>query len=98
MQNKASQFYLTCLHPPIDGGHTGYGLRWADSLPEQPLPNLPGEDGGAVRLVLLDGHHHAVGRNPRLGAADSLGPDRTSLVIPAHSIFDNFLGATLYSM
>ena len=53
----------------------------ADSLREQPVPDLPGEDAGTLPLVLRDLPHHSRRGHPGLGAADSSGLDGASLVI-----------------
>ena len=64
--------------------YTGHIVRVADRLSEEPVPDLPGEDARALRLVLSDLFHHGRGGDPGLGAADLPGLDRTSLVIPGH--------------
>ena len=52
-----------------------------DSLREEPVPDLPGEDAGALALVVGHLVDHARGRHPGLGAADGAGLDRPGLVI-----------------
>ena len=52
-----------------------------DSLREEPIPDLPGEDAGTFSLVLRDLPHHAGGRHPRLRPADGPGLDRAGLVV-----------------
>ena len=52
-----------------------------DSLREESVPDLPGEDAGALSLVLRDLPHHAGGRHPRLGPTDGPGLDRAGLVV-----------------
>ena len=42
---------LTLPLAPVYGGDTGDGVCAADTVPQQPVPDLPGEDGGALRLV-----------------------------------------------
>ena len=53
-----------------DSTYTGHVVGIADPLRQQPVPDLPGEDAGALPLVLGDLPHHAGGRHPGLGAAD----------------------------
>ena len=54
-----------------------------DSLREEPVADLPGEDGGALPLVVGDLGDHRGRRHARLGAADRARLDRPSLVVPA---------------
>ena len=54
----------------------------ADSLAEETVPDLPGEDAGTLPLVVGDLVHHARGRHARLRTADGTRLDRARLVIP----------------
>ena len=55
----------------------------ADPLAEEPVPNLPGEHAGALRLVLRDLFHHGGRGDARLGAADLARLDGAGLIVPA---------------
>ena len=61
--------------------HTWRGLRAADALLDEAVPDLPGEDGGALRLVRAHPLHHAQRRHARLRTADRLRADGARLVI-----------------
>ena len=62
--------------------YTGHVVGIADSLREQPVPDLPGEDARALALVVRHLVHHPGGRHAGLGAADGARLDRPGLVIP----------------
>ena len=62
--------------------HTGDVVVVADALGEEPVSDLPREDGGALALVLRDLVHDARGRHPGLRATDGTGLYRARLVIP----------------
>ena len=62
--------------------HTGHVVGVADSLAEETVPDLPGEDAGTLPLVVGDLVHHARGRHARLRTADGTRLDRARLVIP----------------
>ena len=64
-----------------DSTHTGHVVSIADSLREEPVPDLPGEDAGALPLVVRHLVDHAGGRHPGLGAADGAGLDGAGLII-----------------
>ena len=64
-----------------DSTYTGHVVGIADSLRQQPVPDLPGEDAGALALVVWHLVDHARGRHAGLGAADGAGLDRPGLVI-----------------
>ena len=64
--------------------HTGHVVRVADSLAEEAVPDLPGEDAGTLPLVVRDLVHHARGRHARLRPADGTRLDRARLVIPTN--------------
>ena len=55
--------------------HTGHVVRVADSLAEEAVPDLPGEDAGTLSLVLRYLPHHAWRGHPRLGPPDGSGLD-----------------------
>ena len=54
-----------------------------DPLGEEPVADLPGEDGGALPLVVGDLGDDRGRRHARLRAADRPRLDRPSLVVPA---------------
>ncbi len=62
--------------------HAGHVVVGADSVREEPVPDLPGEDGRALALVLGDALHHVRGGNARLRAADRTGLYRAGLIVP----------------
>ena len=62
--------------------HTGHVVGVADSLAEETVPDLPGEDAGTLPLVVGDLVHHARRRHARLRTADGTRLDRARLVIP----------------
>ena len=64
-----------------DSTYTGHVVGIADPLRQQPVPDLPSEDAGALALVVGHLVDHARGRHPGLGAADGAGLDRSGLVI-----------------
>ena len=72
--------FLECLRI-IYNTYTGNVVSIADPLWEQPVPDLPGEDAGALPLVVADLVHHPGGRHPGLGASDGAGLDWACLVI-----------------
>lgn len=65
------------------GTHAGDVVVRADALGEKPVPDLPGEDRGALALVVRDLGDHVRRRHPGLGAADGPGLDGARLVVPA---------------
>ena len=68
---------------PVDGADAGYVVLRADALREEPVPDLPGEHGRVVLLVVRDGVHDARRRHLRLGAADHARLEVARLVEPA---------------
>ena len=70
-----------------DFTHAGHVVVAADAVREEPIPDLPGKDGGALPLILGDALHHVGGGHPRLGAADGAGLDRTGLVVPGQESY-----------
>ena len=68
---------------PVNAGDTRDILLVADSLRQQPVPDLPGEHGGVLLLVLTDGIHY--GRRGHLGfaAAYNSGFIVSGFIIPA---------------
>ena len=50
--------------------YTGHVVGIAAALRQQPVPDLPGEDAGALPLVVADLVNHRGGRHPGLRAAD----------------------------
>lgn len=63
--------------------HARYIIWGADPLTQQTISDLPGEDRGALPLVLRDLADHLRGGHARLGAADCARPDGPGLVVPA---------------
>ena len=64
----------------------------ADPLAEEPVPNLPGEHAGALRLVLRDLFHHGGRGDARLGAADLARLDGSGLIVPADNTVCQWTG------
>jgi hypothetical protein len=71
------------LNPPVDTGNAGNVLLVADALREQPVPDLPGEHGGVLLLVLADSVHHRGCGHLGLAPADDARLEVPGLVIPA---------------
>lgn len=67
--------------------HAWYVVVAAHPFGQQPVPDLPREDGRTLALVVGDLVHHAIGCHPRLRAANSTRLDRTGFVIPATRIY-----------
>jgi len=65
----------------VDGGNTGHIISIADSLGQESVSDLPGEDAGALSLVVGDLVHHSRSSHTRLGSSDSSGLDGPCLVI-----------------
>ena len=55
----------------------------SDALGEEPVPDLPGEDGGALALIVRDLGHDGRRRHAGLRAADRARLDRPGLIVPA---------------
>lgn len=67
----------------ISATYARYVVVGADALLQEPIADLPGEDGGALPLVGGDLGDDLGGGDPWLGAAYRPGPDRAGLVISA---------------
>ena len=65
---------------PVDAGDAGDILLAADALGEQPVPDLPGEHGWVLLLVLGDRVHHHRRGHLRLRPPDHPSLEVTSLV------------------
>lgn len=52
------------------GTHTWYVVVAAYPFGQQPVPDLPGEDGRTFALVVGDLVHYAIGSHSRLRAAN----------------------------
>ena len=65
----------------VGGTYTGHVVSIAHSFREQPVPDLPGEDAGALPLVLRYLPHHSRRGHTGLGAADCSRFDWSGLVI-----------------
>ena len=64
--------------------HTWDVVVGADPVREEPVPDLPGEDGRTLALVVGDPRDHARGRHAGLRAADRSGLDRPGLIVSAN--------------
>jgi hypothetical protein len=63
--------------------HAWYAVGVADTLLEEPVPDLPGEDGRTLALVVRYALDDVVGRHAGLRPADGARPYRPRLVVPA---------------
>jgi len=52
------------------GTHARYVVVATHPFGQQPVPDLPSEDGRTLALVVGDFVHYAIGGNPRLRAAN----------------------------
>ncbi|GFW93728.1 hypothetical protein TNCV_4542551 [Trichonephila clavipes] len=68
--------------------HTWDAIVGAGAFGEQPVPDLPCEDGGALPFEVGDLGHDVWGGHPRLTASDGPGTDGTCLVVPAQDFRD----------
>lgn len=66
--------------------YTWHTIVGAGPFREQPVPNLPGEDGGALPLKLGDLGDDVGCGNPGLAAPDGPRTDGPGLVIPAEDL------------
>ena len=66
--------------------HTWYVVVGADAVGQEAIPDLPGEDGGALSLVLGNSGHYPRGGNPGLGTANGSGLNGAGLVVPVGSM------------
>ena len=71
---------------PVDGADAGDVVLRADPLRKEPVPDLPGEHGRILLLVLADGVHHWRCGHLGLAASDYTSLVVTSLVISAESV------------
>lgn len=62
--------------------HARYVVVAAHPFGQQPVPDLPSEDGRTLALVVGDLVHHAIGGHARFRAANGARFDRTGFVIP----------------
>ena len=67
---------------PINTRDTGDILLSTDSLCQQPVPDLPGEHGRVLLLVVSDGVDHGRCRHLWLAAADNACFVVASLIVP----------------
>ena len=74
------------INQPVDAGDAGHILLAAHALGEEPVPDLPGEHGRVLLLVLADGVHHRRCGHLGLAASDYTSLVVTSLVISAESV------------
>ena len=63
--------------------HAGDVLLVADALGQQTIPNLPGEDGRTLALILSNAGHHVTRGYPGLAPPNGPRSDGTGLVIAA---------------
>ena len=61
--------------------YTWHIVGVANGLREQPVPDLPGEDGGALPLVLRHLANHPRRRHTRFRTPDGPGFNRTRLIV-----------------
>ncbi|GIY00630.1 hypothetical protein CEXT_240131 [Caerostris extrusa] len=80
--------HLGRYHLYEDGGgtHTWDAIVCTRAFGEQPVPDLPREDGGALPLELGDLGHDVWGGHSRLAASDGPGTDGAGLVVPAQDL------------
>ena len=88
-------FGLLCSlvpHDPVDAGHAGHAVLVADPLRQQPVPDLPGEHGGVLLLVVADGVNNVGSGHLGLAAADDPGFEVASLVVSGEYLGDTAMG------
>ena len=68
-------------HDAVDAGDAGHAVLGTHAVRDQPLPDLPGEHGRVLPLVLRDGVHHVRGGHLGLAAADHPGAEGPGFVI-----------------
>ena len=72
--------------------YTRYVILVAAALRQESVPDLPGEDGGALALVMGNLGHHIVGSYPGLAAPNGAGPDGARLVVATQDFADTAIG------
>ncbi len=72
----------------VDAGDTGHALLVADPFRQQPVPDLPGEHGGVLLLVLADGVHHVGCGHLGLAPADHARLEVPCLVVAGEDLGD----------
>ena len=73
---------------PIYAGNTRNVLLATDPLRQQSVPDLPGEHGGVLLLVVADGVHHVGSGHLRLAAAYDPGFEVARLVVSGEYLGD----------
>lgn len=63
--------------------HARYVVVAAHPFGQQPVPDLPGEDGRTLALIVGDLVHYAIGGHSRLRPANGTRFYRTGFIIPA---------------
>lgn len=66
---------------PVNGAHAGHRVAVTHPLCQESVPDLPGEHGGILPLVLCDFVHNLWGGHLGFGAADDAGLDAARLVV-----------------
>lgn len=64
----------------------------AHLIVQQSVANFPGEDGGALALIVRNLGHHVRGGHPRLAAADRPRPYRARLIVSAQYLRHTTIG------
>ena len=83
-------YVCQCLRSCLQwSSYTWHIVGVANGLWEQAVPDLPGEDGGALPLVLGHFAHHARSCHPRFRATDSAWLYRARLIISIVQILVN---------
>lgn len=72
-----SEFSLS----PVNGAHAGHRVAVTHPLCQQSVPDLPGEHGGILPLVLCDFVHNFRGGHLGFGAADNARLDAACLIV-----------------
>lgn len=72
-----------------------YVVITAHPFGQQPVPDLPREDGRTLALVVSNLIHHAIGGHARLRASNGTRFDWTGFVIPATKAYDEALCTTV---
>ncbi len=70
----------------VDAGDTRHALLVADPFRQQPVPDLPGEHGGVLLLVLADGVHHVGCGHLGLAPANHTRFEVPSLVVAGEDL------------
>ena len=82
--------FIRIIVLPVYAGDTWHILLAADSLCEEPVPDLPGEHRGVLLLVFTDGVHHGRGGHLGLAATNNTSFVISSLVISNENKFFEF--------